>query len=176
MKVAVIGPSDIDTVARAAGVGAGLIREAAAETGRLLAAAGHELVVCPDRGVAVIAAAAYKEAGGRRLRGLIPTAGDAAAGSPGRVQRNRPLCDEVLEDLTWYEQHSRLVRLADAMICIGMSCGTVCEIAWTKWTKRIPVLVIRGLCSPVPAEIGAETDIRYADSPAAAVAALEGSG
>lgn len=164
MRVAVIGPSDIDRVAAAAGVAAERIAVSAAEAGRLLARFGHELVVCPDRGVPVIAAEAYRAAGGRRVRGLIPASGDSAAGSLSRVQRNRALCDEVEEDLTWYEQHSRLVRIADAMICVGMSCGTVCEIAWTKWSKRIPVFVLRGLGSAVPPEVETETDVRYFDS------------
>lgn len=172
-KIAVIGPSDIDRVASAAGIDPEKIHAAAAEAGRLLALAGHELVVCPDRGVAVIAARAYREAGGRGLHGLIPVSGDSAQSAGSRVEANSALCDSADRSLTWYEQHSRIVRATDAMICVGLSCGTVCEIAWTKWTKRIPVYVLKGLCSAVPPEIEAETDIRYVDSVGEAVAALE---
>jgi predicted Rossmann-fold nucleotide-binding protein len=160
VRVAVIGPSDIGRVARAAGADPGRIEAAAAEAGRLLAAAGHELVVCPDRGVPVIAARAYRAAGGRRILGLIPASGDSAPGSISRVERHSALCDEADRSLTWYEQHARIVRDSDAMICLGLSCGTACEIAWTKWTKRIPVYVLDGLGSAVPPEIGAETEIR----------------
>jgi len=173
MKVAIIGPSDIDRVSRAAGVSADRIRKAAAETGRLLARGGHELVVCPDRGVPVIAAEAYRAAGGRKIRGLIPASGDSASGSLSRVRKNSRLCDETEDGLTWYEQHSRLVRAADAVVCLGLSCGTICEVAWTKWTKRIPVCVLRGLGSAVPPEIEAETDLRYFDSLEEIMAALE---
>ncbi|MCX6340736.1 MAG: hypothetical protein NTX71_12620 [Candidatus Aureabacteria bacterium] len=161
MKVAVIGPSNIERVAGAAGVSAALIREKAAEAGRLLAAAGLELVVVPDQGVPVIAAEAYRAAHGRRLLGLIPTSGSSAKGATSRVQRNSRLCDETHTDLTWLEQHARIAELADAMICVGVSCGTICEIAWTKWMKKIPVFVLRGLNSGIPPEIEAETDVRY---------------
>jgi predicted Rossmann-fold nucleotide-binding protein len=173
VKVAVIGPSNINRVARAAGVSADRIKEMAAGAGRLLAAAGHELVVCPDQGVPVIAAEAYRAAGGKKVQGLIPTSGDSASGSLSRVQRNTRLCDEFENDLTWYEQHSRLIRAADALICLGLSCGTICEIAWTKWTKRVPVFVLKGLGSAVPPEVEAETDVRYLDSLSNIIAALE---
>jgi hypothetical protein len=88
------------------------------------------------------------------------------------VQRNSRLCDETHTDLTWLEQHARIVELADAMICVGLSCGTICEIAWTKWMKKIPVYIIRGLSSAIPPEIAAETDLHYCDSVEEAVAAL----
>lgn len=173
MKVAVIGPSNIERVAEAAGVSAARIREKAAEAGRLLAAAGLELVVVPDQGVPVIAAQAYRGAGGKKIFGLIPRSGCSAKGATSRVQRNSRLCDETHTDLTWLEQHARIVELADAMICVGVSCGTMCEIAWTKWMKKIPVFVLRGLNSGIPPEIEAETDLRYFDSLDGIIAALE---
>jgi len=172
MKVAVIGPSNIERVAEAAGVSAGLIRERAAEAGQLLAAAGFELVVVPDQGVPVIAAQAYRDARGTKVVGLIPISGSSAEGATSRVQRNSRLCDETHSDLTWLEQHARIIEFADAMICVGLSCGTICEIAWTKWTKQIPVYIIRGLSSAIPPEIAAETDLHYCDSVEEAVAAL----
>ena len=164
MIIGIIGPSDIERVARAADVDPARICDAAAEAGRLLAAAGHELVIVPDRGVPLIAARAYREAGGKRLRGLIPVSGASAPGSTSRVERHGVICDERHRDLTWHEQHSRIVELTDAMICLGLSCGTVCEIALTKWTKRIPVYMLKGLGSAVPPEVEAETDVRYFDS------------
>ncbi len=173
MKIAVIGPSDIDRVAEAAEIDPARIQAAAAAAGRLLAAAGHELVVCPDRGVAVIAARAYRAASGKGIHGLIPVSGDSAQMATSRVEMNSTLCDRTDRGLTWYEQHSRIVRAADAMICLGLSCGTICEIAWTKWTKRIPVYALRGLGSAVPPEIEAETDVRYVESLEEAIAALE---
>ena len=172
MRIAVIGPSRIERVAAAAGLDAGLIRSAAAEAGEALARAGHELAVVPDRGVAVIAAEAYRRAGGRRLWGFVPRSGKSAEGATGRVHENSRLCDETFRDLTWHEQHSRLVEFSDAMVCIGLSCGTICEIAWTKWTKRIPVFMIETLASRVSPEIEAETDIRYVKDVAAAIASL----
>ena len=164
MKVGIIGPSNIDGVSEAAGIDPGRMREQAGEAGRTLASSGHELVIVPDKGVPVIAAKAYRAAGGKKIWGLIPTSGHSAEGASSRVQRNSCLCDETRRDLTWHEQHSRLVEFADVLLCVGMSCGTLCEIAWTKWTKKIPVFILTGQGSRVPPEIEAETDVRYIDN------------
>lgn len=173
MKIGIIGPSDIDRVAGAAGIDPSDIREESAWAGSMLAEAGHEIVVVPDRGVAVIAAEAYRRAGGGRIWGFIPGSGRSAEGATGRVHRNSRLCDETFEDLTWHEQHSRFVEFSDAMICVGMSCGTICEIAWTKWSGRIPVFVVGNLSSRLPPEIEAETDVHYVADVGEAIAALK---
>jgi hypothetical protein len=161
MKVGIIGPSNIPGVSAAAGVEAARLEAEASRAGSVIAAAGHEIIVVPDRGVAVIAARSYRAAGGRKIIGLIPGTGYSADGATGRVHLNSVLCDELHRNLTWHEQHSLIVELSDILLCIGMSCGTICEIAWTKWTKRIPVCLIEGLGSRVPPEIESETDIRY---------------
>jgi len=57
--------------------------------------------------------------------------------------------------------------LAEIMLCIGLSCGTMGAIVWTKWVGGPPVAVIEPLISGIPPEIKAETDIRL-------VADLEG--
>jgi len=161
MKIAIIGPSNIDRTAGAAGIDPEAVRETARDAGRMLAESGHELVVVPDQGVAVIAAQAYRESRGKKIWGLIPNSGHSAEGSTSRVQRNKTMCDETRDDLSWLEQHSRLVEFCEAMVCVGLSCGTICEIAWTKWTKKIPVFILKNLATRIPPEIEAETDLRY---------------
>jgi hypothetical protein len=73
----------------------------------------------------------------------------------------------VIDDLTWPEQFPRICQLAEIMLCIGLSCGTMGEIVWTKWVGGPPVVVIEPLISSIPPEIIAETDVRL-------VADLEG--
>ncbi len=70
------------------------------------------------------------------------------------------MCDVVIDDLTWHEQFPRICQLAEIMLCIGLSCGTMGEIVWTKWVGGPPVVVIAPLISGIPPEIMAETDIR----------------
>ena len=38
----------------------------------------------------------------------------------------------------------------------GLSCGTLAELAWTKWTPGPPVALVRGTMSGVPPEMLAE--------------------
>jgi hypothetical protein len=55
------------------------------------------------------------------------------------------------------------------MICVGLSCGTLAEIAWTKWVKKPDVWVLAPTISAIPPEIKAETPVRlFAGLPALA--------
>lgn len=160
MRIAIIGPTAIETVAAAGGWSAEECRRLAAQAGEELAARGHELVVVPDRGVGLIAAEAYRRAGGPKVIGLIPRGGSNLQARIAECEQHRDLCDVVVDDLTWDEQHPRLCQLADALLCIGLSCGTIAEIAWTKWTGYKPVFVLRELVSAIPPEIMAETNVQ----------------
>jgi hypothetical protein len=99
--------------------------------------------------------------------GLIPSGGTGMQKETSECPKHRHLCDVVIDDLTWTEQFPRICQLAEIMLCIGLSCGTIGEIVWTKWVGGPPVVVIEPLISGIPPEIMAETDIRL-------VADLEG--
>ncbi|NIO72256.1 MAG: hypothetical protein GTN71_25335 [Anaerolineae bacterium] len=167
MKVAIIGPTDVPKVASAAGLEAEAYQRCVTEAATELARRGHELVVVPDRGIALWAAEVYRQAGGPKVIGLIPSGGTGIQEEISECQKHRHLCDVVIEDLTWPEQFPRICQLAEIMLCIGLSCGTIGEIVWTKWVGGRPVVVIEPLISGIPPEIRAETDIRL-------VADLEG--
>jgi len=156
MRVAVIGPTNVARVGGAAGIGPTAYTGAAAAVGRLLAAAGAGLIVVPDRGVAIAAMDAYLACGGPRLTGLCPSTGVSEPAAAASVRGQRHRCHEVVDDLSWYEQHHRIGVLADRMVCVGLSCGTLAELAWTKWTPGPPVALVRGTMSGVPPEMLAE--------------------
>jgi predicted Rossmann-fold nucleotide-binding protein len=137
-----------------------VVYEAAAElVGRRLAERGDRLVVVPDRGVALIALDAYLLNGGRAAIGLCPSAGVSEAAADSSIARNRARCHHVLTDLTWYEQHHAIGRLSDAMVCIGLSSGTIAEIAWTKWNGGPRTAAIGDTMSGIPPEIRAEVPL-----------------
>jgi hypothetical protein len=167
MKVAIIGPTDVLKVASAVGLEAAAYQRCVTEAATELAQRGHELVVVPDRGIGLWAAEVYRQAEGPRVIGLIPSGGTGVQEEISECQKHRHLCDVVIEDLTWPEQFPRICQLAEIMLCIGLSCGTMGEIVWTKWVGGPPVVVIEPLISGIPPEIKAETDIRL-------VADLEG--
>lgn len=156
MRVAVIGPTNVARVGGAAGIGPAAYTGAAAAVGRLLAAAGAGLIVVPDRGVAIAAMDAYLASGGTRLTGLCPSSGVSEPAAAASVREHRDRCHEVVDDLSWYEQHHRIGVLADRMVCVGLSCGTLAELAWTKWTPGPPVALVRGTMSGIPPEMLAE--------------------
>lgn len=163
-RVALIGPTDIETTSQAAGLDPRLCRQTAEAAGTALARRAYSVVLVPDRGVALLAAEAYQKAGGPCMVGLVPLGGTSTQQATSCCEDHRWLCDEVIEDLTWSGQHERICQLADVMLCIGLSCGTMAEIAWTKWTGRRPVFVIQPLVSGIPPEVLAETDIHWVSS------------
>lgn len=167
MKVAIIGPTDVPKVASAAGLEAKAYRRYVTEAAAELARRGHELVVVPDRGIGLWAAEVYRQAGGPKVIGLIPGSGTDIEEETSECQKHRHLCDVAIDDLTWPEQFPRICQLAEIMLCIGLSCGTMGEIVWTKWVGGPPVVVIEPLISGIPPEIRAETEIHL-------VADLEG--
>lgn len=156
MRVAVIGPTSLARVGAAAGIAPDAYTRAAAAVGRLLAQAGAGLIVVPDRGVAIAAMDGYLAHGGRWLTGLCPSSGVSEPAAAVSVRQHRDRCHQVVDDLSWYEQHHRIGVLSDRMICVGLSCGTLAELAWTKWTPGPPVALVKDTMSAVPAEMLAE--------------------
>ena len=163
MKVGIIGPTDIDVTSKAAGLDPAVCKRTAVVAGEGLAHRGHTVVLVPDRGVAALAAQAYRAAGGPHLIGIIPHGGTSAQAAAACCESHRDLCHETVEDLSWNAQHERICQLADVLVCIGMSCGTIAELAWTKWVGNTPIIAIRPLMSGIPPEVEAETDVRWVE-------------
>jgi len=156
MIVAVIGPTDLKGTARVVGITEDEFIRSAQETGKLLAELGHVLVVVPDQGVATVTAETYKKNGGRKVVGIIP-----------KLDRDLPwehlhpdLCDEIIENIDWYRTLAEIGKISDIIICLGLSCGSISEIAWTKWFKR-RIVVVRNLISGFPPEIAKDVDIKF---------------
>jgi len=164
MRIGIIGPTDIDTTSAAAGLDPAACKRIAGEAGQSVARNGFELVVVPDRGVGLLAGEAYRSAGGRKLVGIIPQGGTCGQQATCCCDQHRHLCHEIVEDLEWTAQHERICQLSDVLLCIGLSCGTISEIAWTKWVGNTPVVIIEPLVSCIPPEIEAETDLRCVQS------------
>jgi hypothetical protein len=160
LKVGVIGPTNVQRVAQASGIHAQVYEHTAWWVGNQLGRLGTALVVVPDRGVARHAMTGYRSAGGPWVIGLAPVGGECDQEARSILHSGATACDEVISDLTWYEQHPRFCQVSDLMICVGLSCGTLAEIAWTKWVKKPEVWVLSHTLSLVPPEIMAETPVR----------------
>jgi hypothetical protein len=163
MIVGIIGPTNIDVTSQAAGLEPAVCTRPAVEAGEGLARRGDTVVLVPDRGVALLAAQAYRAVGGSHLIGIIPHGGTSSQTATTCCESHRDLCHETVEDLSWNAEHERICQLADVLVCIGMSCGTIAEIAWTKWVGDTPVIVIRPLVSGIAPELEAETDLSWVE-------------
>ena len=69
-----------------------------------------------------------------------------------------------MTNLPWTEQHSRICELSDMMVCCGISCGTISEMAWTKWVGKPITYVCKDTITFLPPELLAEAHIEYIDS------------
>jgi hypothetical protein len=106
--------------------------------------------------VAIIAAETYRKNWGRKVIGIIP-----------KLDRDFPwehlhqnLCDETIENLDWYQTLAEIGKISDIIVCLGLSCGSISEIAWTKWFKR-RIIIVRNLISGFPPEIAKDVDVKF---------------
>jgi len=158
--IGVLGPSNIPRTAGAADIDPARLVSAAEEIGKRIAQNGWAMIVVPDRGVAVSAMDGYLAAGGTRLIGLCPASGVCEPAATESISLQRARCHELRDDLTWYEQHHTIGVMSDAMVTIGLSCGTVSELAWTKWNPAAPpVSLIAGTASGLPPELAVELSV-----------------
>ena len=157
--IGLIGPTNLRRIAAASGIAEALYREAATRAGTLIARRPAILAMVPDRGIALAGLEAYAAAAGPWSIGLVPEGGPSDAVATANCRDNAGTCDEVIGAFTWHHQHAALCELSDLLVCVGLSCGTIAEIAWTKWVRKPRVLALRETFTALPPEILAETDV-----------------
>jgi hypothetical protein len=154
-----IGPTNLERISAASGVLVALYEECARGAAAAVARSRGILALVPDRGIALVGAQAYRAEQGTWMIGLIPDGGPSDSVATANCRRNAGLCDEILDGFTWHHQHATLCALSQVLVCVGLSCGTLTEIAWTKWLKGPRVLAIRRTFESIPKEVLAETDV-----------------
>ncbi|MET0867357.1 MAG: hypothetical protein ABWY35_04600 [Pseudorhodoplanes sp.] len=157
--VGLIGPTNLARVSAASGIPQKIYEDTAVEAGRYIAEAGAAIALVPDRGIALHGLRGYRDAGGQWVIGLLPEGGPSDAEATSNCAGNAADCHEILRGFTWHHQHANLCLLCDLFVCVGLSCGTMAEIVWTKWTKQPRVIAVGGTFTTIPPEILAETDV-----------------
>jgi len=130
--LAVVGPGDTGDPALLAD---------AAEVGRLAAAAGHDVVTGGLGGVMAAASRGAKLAGGRAV-GVLPGDDPAAANE---------WVDEAIATGLGQARNATLVAMADAVVGVGGSWGTLSEIALARRLGK-PVVWLHGWSIAGPAD------------------------
>jgi predicted Rossmann-fold nucleotide-binding protein len=162
--VGLIGPTNIRRISQASGLPEQLYRDNALRAGALIAKHQAIMAMVPDRGIAMSGLRGYASAQGAWTIGLVPDGGPSDSVATPNCVENAAACDEVIDGFTWHHQHAAICELSDLMVCIGLSCGTLTEIAWTKWVRGPRVLALSETFTAIPIEILAETDVVLVDS------------
>jgi len=143
--IAVVGPGDTDDDA---------VLATAAEVGRLAAQAGYDVVTGGLGGVMAAASRGAHEAGARVV-GVLP--GD----DPGAANE---WVDEAWATGLGQARNAKLVEMADGVVGVGGSWGTLSEIALARRLGKPVVWLhgwsIAGPSDPVPAASTAAEAIR----------------
>jgi hypothetical protein len=161
--VGLIGPTNLARVASASGIPAELYQLCASTAGFSIARRNAILAIVPDRGVARDGLRGYTEAKGPWTIGLVPDGGPSDSVATSNCRLGAAGCNETIDGFTWHHQHAALCQLSDLMVCVGISCGTIAEIAWTKWVGGPRVIALRQTFTTIPREILAETDVVFVD-------------
>jgi predicted Rossmann-fold nucleotide-binding protein len=162
LKIAVLGPSEPEKTFRILGVNYGDLISIASKVGKIISEKGHHLVVCPDGGngysIAYLVAKSYKNSGGEKVLGVVPR-----DNRWGYSRLNFNICDELVECNSWGDVPVKLVEIADRLIVLGLSPGTMIELCWGKWMKK-KFYIVKRYVSGVPPEIASFINLDWVDS------------
>lgn len=171
MLVGVIGPTNLEKLSMLMGKPVSFLLEKAEIVGKIIAEGQHELWVNADVGMIEAVASAYKKYGGLRLGMLYPENPDPWPNA--HTQMHHGNADLLLPQPDWFRSNYHVVSSVDVCVCVGLSSGTLSELAYIKWDKQFntgklqELVVIRELVrtGELPPEIALEIPdvLRYVE-------------
>ena len=163
MKSLIAGPTDVTKIERFGSVGD--YHSHLEEIADVMKRYVDTINLIPDTGVPLDFSKCFRRAGGKVV-GYLPREGCS------QLQENFQHCDEIVEfDSGWSGLNTCLSLKGDLITVLGMSPGTMVEIAYTKYHnkylgRRIPVLIDQqSLRNNLPEEVAEELDICYFSNP-----------
>jgi hypothetical protein len=178
MLVSVLGSTDFEKIAKLSGKKKEGVKRLYADVGEALARAGVELLIVPDAALLVVADS-YKKAGGKKVIGVVPRQ-DRIWGIK-HLEPNLRCLDEEISDADWLDVPYLTVSKPDKVVCVTVSSGVLCELAYVKWLKKFglakkKVIVFKNFLRSgrLPAELEADIGdlVTYVDSTEAMIKAL----
>ncbi len=131
VKIGLIGPTNIKKLSVNIGKSADFLRSRADTIGKIVAKAGAELLVNSDKGMIMDTAVFYKKHGGKKLTILFPEKGEPWPNEHAKVFIK--LADALKKEPNWFWTNYNVVSLPEICVCMGISAGTFCELAYIKW-------------------------------------------
>ena len=102
--------------------------------GKILAEYQCELLVNSDGGMVSAVAKAYKDAGGNRLVILYPKKGEPWPNKHAKLYIRD--ADKLSKQPNWFWANYQVVTAPDICVCVGLSAGTLSELAYIKWNRQ----------------------------------------
>ena len=164
LRVGVIGPTNVELIESLVPLTPGTLESAARRMGTFLAHNSMGLVSIPDRGVGFWVLEGYRSSGGENSLALSPAGADTFDNCTDLTPRHASMANQVRTDLSWEEAPAQMAREAHCFVCLGLSCGTIIELAWTKWIRRIPVFAVESFITGLPIEVLSEIDVRLSSN------------
>ena len=171
LKVGIIEPTNLVKLSTLTGKPQEFFIDRAAEIGKALAESRCEQWVNSDGGMLAEVAQAYKRGGGSSLVVLSP-----ANPEPWPIEHTRPYAesaDHLRKEPNWFLANYNVVSLPDLCLCVGLSAGTLSELAYVKWNhqfqcgnlRRIIAIreLLRGGQLPPEIEIDIADMVTYVD-------------
>lgn len=143
--------------------------ERASRIGSVLAALGLELWVNSDKGMLRLVASSYRASGGKKLVVLFPAGGHPWPNE--HAEEHTEYADEVIEEPSWFETNYKVVSEPEFCVCVGLSAGTLSELAYIKWDRQfhkgnlralyVVEELVRGKVLPPEIEVEIKGILRY---------------
>jgi len=135
LKIGLIGPTNIKKLSKLTKKPAGFYIKKAEEIGELLAKFNCEVWANGDKGMVSTAALAYKKNRGRKLIILYPH--QPSPWPNKHVMASKKYADKLKKESSWFWANYNVVTQPDLCICIGLSSGTLSELAYVKWNHQL---------------------------------------
>jgi hypothetical protein len=163
-RVGVIGPTNPSLIESKLGLPEGTFEAAAKRMGAFLASNSFALLSIPARSVNLWVLETYHRERGPDALAFVPSAPEQSQDSIDEMRRNASMAHRIRDNLTWGDSPFELAKACDYLVALGLSCGTLMEMACTKWFDGPPIYVVSPYISQIPVEMLAEIDVRFCES------------
>jgi len=134
LKIGIIGPTNIKKLSKLTKKPASFFLDKAQEIGEILATIPCELWINSDKGIAFQIARAYKKNKGKKLVILYPAKGRPWPKKHTEIYKK--FADKLRKEENWFWTNYNVIDKPDICICVGLSSGTLSELAYIKWNYQ----------------------------------------
>ena len=134
MKVSLIGPGSIEKIWKFSKLNKEKTLKLIEDIGKLLAEKA-EIIALPSRGAPLEIAKAYKEYGGKKFIGVVPSK-DKRYGI-NHIKEYIGVEDKRINFRDWYNLNGEIAAMGDYCIVFGLSAGTMTEICMLKYHQKL---------------------------------------